>query len=495
MSHSDSDLILAVDLGTSGARAGAFDRRGRLVDRAEVGYRPRAAAGLGRAGSGRLVGGVPAGDRRGDRPDRARSGGATLLRRIGAGTDLPRRRRAPGPAVSDLVRYPGEGGACGAGGTLAAGPGPDVAPPARLDAPARTRSVSAHATGPPVIRIPRLPADGDRRGDRRRGSRGRAHRLDALGLDPAQRPETVRCPGDLIGALSPRVAAEVGLPAGLPVIAGTVDCFATWIGTGTIRAGRSASPPARPAASRSSATVGSPTREGGWGRCPTSSGIDGSWPDRCPAAATWWPGSPGNSTETSPTRSQALAGRGRDPRGRGRVDRAAVPRRRAHPSTTRTPAWSSSASARRTRGPTSRGRSSNPSPSRSSISARSCGRSAHGRRGAPGGPRGTQHHLESHPGRHPGPAGPDPRSGGLRPAGGGRPRRAGGPACSTTSRPQSTPWSGSGTSSSRTNGAFLLSPRLPLFRDLYHRLIPLFRHHEPADSLTVSSSERERGRS
>src|SRR5438874_1674209 len=41
---SPSDLILAVDLGTSGARAGAFDARGRLVDRTEASYetsRPR----------------------------------------------------------------------------------------------------------------------------------------------------------------------------------------------------------------------------------------------------------------------------------------------------------------------------------------------------------------------------------------------------------------------------------------------------------------------
>ena len=42
MSH--ADLILAIDLGTSGARAGVFDLEGRLVQRAEASYetsRPR----------------------------------------------------------------------------------------------------------------------------------------------------------------------------------------------------------------------------------------------------------------------------------------------------------------------------------------------------------------------------------------------------------------------------------------------------------------------
>lgn len=56
-------------------------------------------------------------------------------------------------------------------------------------------------------------------------------------LDREKFPSRVCAMGDMIGLLSPDVAAEIGLPSGLPVVAGTVDTFAAWIGTATTRKG------------------------------------------------------------------------------------------------------------------------------------------------------------------------------------------------------------------------------------------------------------------
>jgi len=48
-------------------------------------------------------------------------------------------------------------------------------------------------------------------------------------------------PGDVVGHLLPDVAQAVGLPPGLPVIAGMMDVAATALGTGAIRAGQACS--------------------------------------------------------------------------------------------------------------------------------------------------------------------------------------------------------------------------------------------------------------
>ena len=50
-----------------------------------------------------------------------------------------------------------------------------------------------------------------------------------------------RDPGDVAGHLLPEVARTVGLPSGLPVIAGMMDVAATTLGTGAIRAGQACS--------------------------------------------------------------------------------------------------------------------------------------------------------------------------------------------------------------------------------------------------------------
>jgi xylulokinase len=61
--------------------------------------------------------------------------------------------------------------------------------------------------------------------------------IQSLGLDPGLLPARQCRPGETIGPLLPDIAAEIGLQAGTPVIAGTVDAFAAWIGTGTVTKG------------------------------------------------------------------------------------------------------------------------------------------------------------------------------------------------------------------------------------------------------------------
>lgn len=56
---------------------------------------------------------------------------------------------------------------------------------------------------------------------------------EALSLLPP-----VMNPGDVVGGLLPDVAAAIGLPAGLPVVAGMMDVAATTLGTGAIRSGQ-----------------------------------------------------------------------------------------------------------------------------------------------------------------------------------------------------------------------------------------------------------------
>jgi xylulokinase len=61
--------------------------------------------------------------------------------------------------------------------------------------------------------------------------------LRAVGLDRAQLSE-LRAPGSVLGELSEDVAAQLGLPAGLPVIAGAGDGQCAQLGTGITAAGR-----------------------------------------------------------------------------------------------------------------------------------------------------------------------------------------------------------------------------------------------------------------
>jgi xylulokinase len=236
---SPSELILAVDLGTSGARAGAFDSVGRLVERAEVSYptaRPRPGwveqdPSDWWGACQRVIGEVTA---------RIEPGCVRAICAVGSApattcVDRDGRSVRPSPIWSDTR-------ARGVSAALAQRLRPDPVPiwlpqlawmrEHEPDSHRHTRwalqsyeYIGFRLTGTATA-ITSVPE-----------ARPAGRVLEAVGLNPALRPETVCRPGDLIGALAPQVARELGLPAGLPVIAGTVDCFATWIGTGTQRAG------------------------------------------------------------------------------------------------------------------------------------------------------------------------------------------------------------------------------------------------------------------
>jgi len=63
--------------------------------------------------------------------------------------------------------------------------------------------------------------------------------VEAAGLPEALFPQTVQA-GRPIAGLTPEAAQETGLPAGLPVVAGTHDGIATFIGAGLVVPGRAA---------------------------------------------------------------------------------------------------------------------------------------------------------------------------------------------------------------------------------------------------------------
>ncbi len=65
-----------------------------------------------------------------------------------------------------------------------------------------------------------------------------ARHIGAIGLEPEKFPPQSKRLGDVLGSVAPEVASMLGLPTGLPVIAGTIDAFAAWIGTATTSKGQ-----------------------------------------------------------------------------------------------------------------------------------------------------------------------------------------------------------------------------------------------------------------
>jgi xylulokinase len=59
----------------------------------------------------------------------------------------------------------------------------------------------------------------------------------AVGLDPGLFPDRACALGATIGPLTPAAARATGLPCGVPVVAGTIDSFAAWLGTATLDPG------------------------------------------------------------------------------------------------------------------------------------------------------------------------------------------------------------------------------------------------------------------
>ena len=61
--------------------------------------------------------------------------------------------------------------------------------------------------------------------------------LRALDVDAEMLPPRRCLPGEVIGTLVRAAADELGLPCGIPVVAGTVDSFAAWLGTAILEPG------------------------------------------------------------------------------------------------------------------------------------------------------------------------------------------------------------------------------------------------------------------
>lgn len=64
-----------------------------------------------------------------------------------------------------------------------------------------------------------------------------AEDISGIGLDAHKFPVRSCQLGEVVGELDPEVARGLGLTAGVPVVAGTVDSFAAWIGTATMNKG------------------------------------------------------------------------------------------------------------------------------------------------------------------------------------------------------------------------------------------------------------------
>jgi xylulokinase len=64
-----------------------------------------------------------------------------------------------------------------------------------------------------------------------------ANDFSSLGLMPDKLPATVHRLGEVFGSLAPEVANLLGIPSGVPVLSGTIDAFAAWIGTATFSRG------------------------------------------------------------------------------------------------------------------------------------------------------------------------------------------------------------------------------------------------------------------
>lgn len=62
--------------------------------------------------------------------------------------------------------------------------------------------------------------------------------LEGAGLDPSKFPSRMELLGTVVGAVSAPAAEATGLPPGTPVVAGTVDAFAHWLGLGMTEKGR-----------------------------------------------------------------------------------------------------------------------------------------------------------------------------------------------------------------------------------------------------------------
>ena len=249
--------------------------------RSGYGARRRRRAGLGRAGPGRLV--VRGGQRRPGAACRAtsprswRSASTATARRSPPSTRAarpPARRsrsstpaRRPRPTSWPGDRRPRLGAGRPAGGAVGRAP--------------RARRRSGDLLVPLDLGVARVPPDRGR--DRARSSRTR--RVPALDRVAAAGVAVDRLPprtatGATVGELTDTAADALGLRPGIPVVGGTVDAFASYLGGGPARARRRRTiRAARPAGSASTGT--------GRSRSPAGSSRRRRSPDGTASARRW----------------------------------------------------------------------------------------------------------------------------------------------------------------------------------------------------------------
>lgn len=237
---SEPELVVGLDLGTSGVKAGAFDVEGRQLARAFAPYVTRVPSpGWAEQEPEAWWGACCRATREvAARVDAARVRGVcvvglspALVCVDGAGKSVRpapiwRDRRAGREAAELIERL---------GPHAAFGPLPQLLWLRRHDpgAYAATRLalesfeyLALALTGEAVS----IPALGP-------GTGASAAKVAAIGLEPALFPARACALGATVGELAPDAARATGLPPGVPVVAGTIDAFAAWIGTATLDPG------------------------------------------------------------------------------------------------------------------------------------------------------------------------------------------------------------------------------------------------------------------
>lgn len=258
-----SGHLLAIDVGTQSVRALAFDPAGELLDKAQIPIEAYFSQHPGWAekqpedywaalceACARLW------DHGGVRPEAV--SGLTLTTQRGTVVNVDRQGRALRPAIVwlDQRRTEGVAPVGGAWGTLfrLAGAGDTIA---RLQAEAESNWIRTHqpevwerthkflllsgylnfrltgafrdSTG---CQVGYIPFDYKRL----RWAAPRDWRWRAMGLEPGRMPELLP-PGQELGRLTRTASADLGLPAGLPVVAAAADKACEVLGTGVDRPG------------------------------------------------------------------------------------------------------------------------------------------------------------------------------------------------------------------------------------------------------------------
>ncbi|MDE0392331.1 MAG: FGGY-family carbohydrate kinase [Rhodospirillales bacterium] len=237
---SDGSLLLGVDIGSSGAKVGAFDARGRLSAKASVAYpthTPRPGwveqdPNAWWAACCRAIREVAAGVE----TRRIRGVSVVGLSPALVSVDQHGNVVCPAPIWSDQRSVAEIGELTERLGPIAGfSPLPRALWLRRAETDRYRQTchffesfdfISFMLTGEVVTVLPSgLPLPWSR------------DDIRDIGLDEEKFPTRLSPLGEVIGGVTPNASAETGLPVGLPVVSGTVDAFAAWVGTATLRRG------------------------------------------------------------------------------------------------------------------------------------------------------------------------------------------------------------------------------------------------------------------